>query len=337
MKAALVRAYDKHNIKVDLTDVPDPTAKPGEVLIAVRTAGVNPLDNMISRGEVKMITPYALPLIAGNEVVGEIAALGEGVTGFSVGQRVFARLPLDQIGAFAEYVAVDAQALALVPDYLSDEEAAGVPLTALTAMQALDLLAPQPGERIFISGGSGGFGAMAIPLAKARGLYVITTGNAESEGRIRGLGADEYIDFRSQNYLELVHDVDYVIDTLGGDALKEQFRILKSGGSLVSLRGMPNKAFAQSMGLPLWKQWLFGLAGRSLDSLAKRNNQTYHFIFVQANGQQLAEIAQLFEAQQLRPSIDTVYAFDQLNVALEKVASGKSVGKTVVRIQGASS
>ena len=90
MKAALVRAYDKHNIKVDLTDVPDPTAKPGEVLIAVRTAGVNPLDNMISRGEVKMITPYALPLIAGNEVVGEIAALGEGVTGFSVGQRVFA-------------------------------------------------------------------------------------------------------------------------------------------------------------------------------------------------------------------------------------------------------
>ncbi|MCY0529957.1 alcohol dehydrogenase catalytic domain-containing protein, partial [Klebsiella pneumoniae] len=153
MKAAQHTSYNKNNIALNLTEIAKPQIKPNQVLVKVTAAGVNPLDNMISRGDVKLIVPYKLPQTAGNEVVGLVEEVGSSVTTFAAGDRVFGRLPLDSIGAFAEYVAVDAQALAKVPAYLTDEEAAAVPLTALTIMQALDLMGAQSGKTIFISGG----------------------------------------------------------------------------------------------------------------------------------------------------------------------------------------
>ena len=140
MKAAQHTSYNKNNITLNITEIAKPSITDKEVLVKVTAAGVNPLDNMISRGEVKMIVPYKLPQTAGNEVVGIVESTGKKVDNLKVGDRVFGRLPLNHIGAFAEYVAVDNQALAKVPGYLSDEEAAAVPLTALTIMQALDLM-----------------------------------------------------------------------------------------------------------------------------------------------------------------------------------------------------
>ena len=330
MKAAQIVSYNKNNIALTVTDVPAPRPGAQQVLVKVSTAGVNPLDNMISRGEVKLITPYAVPQIAGNEIVGRVEALGEGVTSFTVGERVFARLPLNSIGAFAEYVAVDADALARVPEYLSDEEAAGVPLTALTVMQAFDLMGAQPGKTIFISGGTGGVGAMAIPLAKAKGLTVITNGSASGKERVLGLGADRFIDYKTENYAETLSGIDYVLDTLGGDETEKQMSIMAPGGQLVSLRGMPNKAFAQRMGMPLWKQLLFGAAGRTMDCKAQKYGVTYHFIFVESNGAQLQQVADIFAERQIKPSIDTVFPFEDVNAALDKVANGRSSGKTVI-------
>ena len=165
MKAAQHTSYNKKNITLNITEVAKPSITDKEVLVKVTAAGVNPLDNMISRGEVKMIVPYKLPQTAGNEVVGSIEETGRQVENLKVGDRVFGRLPLDHIGAFAEYVAVDSQALAKVPDYLSDEEAAAVPLTALTIMQALDLMGAQAGKTIFISGGTGGVGGIALSVS----------------------------------------------------------------------------------------------------------------------------------------------------------------------------
>ena len=330
MKAAQIVSYNKNNIALTVTDVPAPRPGAQQVLVKVSTAGVNPLDNMISRGEVKLITPYALPQIAGNEIVGRVEALGEGVTSFKVGERVFARLPLNSIGAFAEYVAVDAAALARVPEYLSDEEAAGVPLTALTVMQAFDLMGAQPGKTIFISGGTGGVGAMAIPLAKAKGLTVITNGSASGKERVLGLGADRFIDYKTENYAETLSGIDYVLDTLGGDETEKQMSIMAPGGQLVSLRGMPNKAFAQRMGMPFWKQLLFGAVGRTMDRKAQKYGVTYHFIFVESNGAQLQQVADIFAERQIKPSIDTVFPFEDVNAALDKVANGRSNGKTVI-------
>ena len=333
MKAALHIKYDKKNINLTITEIAKPIITDNQVLVKVTAAGVNPLDNMISRGEVKMIAPYKLPQTAGNEVVGVVEELGSRVSNFKLGDRVFTRLPLDHIGAFAEYVAVDSEALAKVPEYLTDIEAAAVPLTALTIMQALELMGAQAGKTIFISGGTGGVGGMAIPIAKAKGLKVITNGAAVNANRVLKLGADRFIDYKTEDYTKTVSDVDYVLDTLGGAETEKQMSIMKKGGHLVSLRAMPNGAFAKRMNLPKWKQILLGLAGRKFDKMAEKYGVHYHFIFVESNGAQLQEVADIFSKLEIKPSIDTVYSFDEVNAALDKVANGRSCGKTVLSFE----
>lgn len=330
MRAAQVEKYDKNNISVKISDIPLPDVGQGDVLVKISAAGVNPLDNMISRGEVKMIVPYKLPTISGNEFVGIVQKVGSKVSKFKINDRVFARLPLDKIGAFAEYVAVDENALAMVPQYLSDIEAAAIPLTALTIMQSLDLMKAESGKTIFISGGTGSVGAMAIPIAKAKGLTVITNGSADNEERVLELGASRFIDYKTEDYTKVLSDVDYVLDTLGGDETKKQMQILRKGGKLVSLRAMPNGAFAKRMNLPKWKQLILGLAGSKFDKLANKYGVSYDFIFVESNGSQLQEVADIFESLKIQPSIDTVYSFDDINAALDKVANGRSKGKTII-------
>lgn len=333
MKIAQLKKYNKDSIRLNLTEALIPEITENDVLLKVVAAGVNPLDNMISRGEVKLITPYKLPLIAGNEVVGIVERVGSQVHKFKKGDRVFARLPLNRIGAFAEYVSVDSAALAHVPSYLTNTEAAAVPLTALTTIQALELMGTKSGETLFISGGTGGVGAMAIPIAKARGLIVITNGSISNKERVLELGADRFIDYKTEDYSEILSQVDNVLDTLGGSETEKQMRILKKGGRLVSLRGMPNGTFAKRMNLPKWKQLLFGLAGRKFDQLADKYGVTYDFIFVESNGRQLQEVADLLSELQIKPSIDTVYSFEQINEALDKVANGRSRGKTVISFE----
>lgn len=330
MQAAILNQYHKHDVALSITDVPMPTINADQVLVKSLAAGVNPVDNMITRGEVKLIIPYHLPIVAGNEIVGEIVALGANVSDFKKGDRVFARLPLKHPGAFAQFVAIDSHAIAKVPAYLSNEEAAAIPLTALTAMQAFELMDVQPGKKLFISGGTGGFGAMAIPLAKAMGLYVITNGNGRNAERVLALGADEFIDYRKDDYAQKLKNIDYVIDTLGGKETAKQLQILKNGGKLVSLKGMPNSDFAKRMQLPFFKRIIFSLAGKQLDRLAARRQQKYYFIFVHENGQQLQQAADIFAKQQLHPSIEQVYPFSQLNEALQKVDQGHAKGKTVI-------
>lgn len=330
MQVAQLTKYDKHNLKLEMVAVAPPQIADHEVLVKVTAAGVNPLDNLISRGEIKLLLPYKLPQTAGNEMVGIIKKVGKNVTNFKTGDRIFARLPLAKIGAFAEYVAVDAKALAKVPAYLSDIEAAAVPLTALTIMQAFELMNIQAGKTIFISGGTGGVGAMAIPLAKAKGLLVITNGNALNAERVLKLGADQFLDYKTQDYTQELSDVDYVLDTLGGTETEKQMSVMKKGGRLASLRGMPNGEFAKRTGLPKWKQLLLGVAGHKYDKLATKYGVHYYFMNVESNGAQLQEVAEIFNRKQIKPSIDTVYPFEQVNEALEKVDRGHSKGKTVL-------
>lgn len=332
MKVVQIDNYSKTIDSVKIREINIPEIKPDEVLVRVKSVGINPVDNIITRGEVKLITPYSFPLTIGNELAGVIEKTGEKVTEFKEGDRVFSRLPTNKIGAFAEYVAINKKDLAKIPEYLSFNEAAAIPLTALTAYQALDILQLKSGKTLFISGGSGGFGAMAVPLAKARGIKVITNGSLENKERVLALGAEQFLDYKTEDYAQLLHDVDGVIDTIGGKDTEKQFSILKQGGKLVSLKGMPNGRFAKKMGLPLWKQWIFGFAGRSFNNMAKKRNQEYHFIFVQSSGEQLSEIAKVLEENQIRPSIDSIYSFEDIAKALVKVDKGSSRGKTIVEI-----
>lgn len=291
MKAAILK---KKNSDLEVKDIPVPEIEDDEVLVKIKYAGVNPLDNMIVREEVKLITPYKYPLVMGNEFSGVVEKVGSNVDNFSKGDRVYARMPLDKIGAFAEYAAISKDAIAKIPDYLDFDEAACVPLTALTAIQAFDLMDANEGDSIFISGGTGSLGAMAIPIAKSMGLRVITSGSERNRERVMDLGVDEFFDYKTQDYSEILSDVDCVLDTLGEKELEKEFKILKSGGILVSLRGLPNKEFAERMGLSMIKKGLFKFAGAKFDKMAAKNNQKYYFLFVESNGSQLTEVSKIF-------------------------------------------
>lgn len=331
MKAAWMEKYQKSGGRLIVGERELPAVGEGDVLIRVKTAGVNPLDNMILRGEVRAIVPYKPPLILGNECVGIVEKTGVAAKKFQPGDRVYGRLPLNRIGAFAEYAAVSEDALANVPESFSDEEAAAVPLTALTATQALDIIKAEAGKTIFISGGTGGFGAMAIPIAKARRLTVITSGSGKNAERVKALGADQFLDYRKSDYSKILSDIDYVIDSLGGTELGKQFGVLRRGGKLASLRGMPNGEFAVRSGMSFIKRCLFRAAGWKYDRMAAKNGQKYYFIFVRSNGEQLAEAAEILVRSGVRPAVDSVYELDDVNEALEKVARGGSNGKTIIK------
>lgn len=332
MKAAILDKYDKKGRDIQIKDIPIPEISNEDVLIKVHTAGVNPLDNMIIRGEVKPIVPYKLPLVMGNEFCGIIEKLGESVKGFKKGDRVYGRMPLSKIGAFAEYIAVDFRTISLVPDYLSDEEAAAVPLTALTALQSYELMGLSKGSTLFISGGTGSVGAMAIPIAKSMGATVYTNGSAENEQRVLNLGVDRFIDYKKEDYASVLQDVDCVLDTLGERELSKELSILKNGGSIVSLRAMPNGEFASRAGLSTFKRLLFSVAGRKFDKMAAARRQKYYFIFVHEDGEGLKKISEIFMKNKVNASVDGVFGLDEVNLALKKVASGGSKGKTIIKL-----
>lgn len=313
MKAAILEGYSKGGRELVVKDIPMPEVGSRDLLVRIKTAGVNPLDNMIIRGEVKMIVPYRFPLVMGNEFVGIVEKTGAGVSKYAIGDRVYGRMPLKKIGAFAEYAAIDETAVAKVPEYLTDEEAACVPLTALTALQAFELMKPKAGETVFISGGTGSLGAMAIPVAKSMGLTVITNGSAANKERVTALGVDQFIDYKTQDYAEALHDVDFVLDTLGDQELEKEFSILKSGGSLVSLRGMPNAEFASRSGMSAIKRMIFKIAGKKYDQLAAKKNQRYFFIFVHEDGAGLERISKIFADRHIEASVDEVYSLDDVN------------------------
>ena len=333
MKAIQIFKYNKQDISATLVEIAKPAIQADEVLVRIKAAGVNPLDNKITRGGVKMLVPHQLPLTMGHEFAGIVEEVGSKVQGLSVGDKVYGLMPTIKAGAFAEWAAVPASILAPMPAGMSYTEATSIPLTALTAYQALELMQVQAGKTIFISGGSGGFGAMAIPLAKARGLIVYTSGNAASRERVLALGADKYFDYRTEDYLQELKQVDYVIDSVGGAELSKQIKLLSSGGRIVSLNGIPNGRFARSFGLPKWKQWLLSLVGLSLDRQAKRVGATYDFLFVQANGFQLKRMTELIEKFGVRPTISKVFTLEEANEALQSIDKSSSLGKIVLTLE----
>lgn len=333
MKAVQINGYSK-TIHTVLRDIPQPQISESEVLIQVKAAAVNPLEMLILTGRVKLIQNYPMPLTLGNECSGIIAEVGSKVTGFQKGDRVYTRLPLNKIGSFAEYVAVDHNALAKMPEGYDFNTAAAIPLTGLTAYQAIvEELEAKPGETLLIPGGSGSFGQMAVPIAKALGLHVIVTGNSRAKEQFLFMGADRYIDYRQENYWEQLSGVDYVIDTLGAAEFEHELAVLKRGGRLVSLRAVPNKAFAVKHHVSGLKKLLFTLAGSKYDKAAGKQGKEYRFLFVRANGAQLQKITEIVEQKQIRPAIDSrVFSLSQANEALQLVSKGPIHGKVIIQM-----
>lgn len=253
MKAAQITRYSK-DIQITVNDIPVPEIGDEDIFIRVKAAAVNPVDILNLTGSVRLIQDYKMPLTLGNECSGIVEKVGRHVTRFRPGDRVYCRMPIGSLGAFVEYASVPELAAARMPEGLDFATAAAIPLTGLTAYQALtEELCAKPGQTLFIPGGSGSFGQMAVPIAKALGLRVIVSGNARAKDALVAAGADRYLVYTEENYWETLSGVDFIIDTLGEKEFDHELSVLKENGILLSLRDVPNGAFAQKNGFPLIK------------------------------------------------------------------------------------
>ena len=333
MKAFILDRYGSNDV-VRAGEMPDPELHYHDVLVQIHAASVNPVDLKIRDGKLKLILPYRLPFILGNDLAGVVVRVGSGVRRFRPGDEVFARPDEDRIGAFAEFISIKEDAVAHKPKKLTMEEAASIPLIGLTAWQALVERANlKTGQKVLIHAGSGGVGTFAIQLAKHLGAIVATTTSTANVEWVKRLGADIVIDYKKDDFANILHDYDVVLDTLGGETLEKSVRVLKPGGKLISIAGPPDPDFAKEIGA----SWILRLAMRVLSHRirkgAKRHHVSYSFLFMRPSGDQLHEIGSLIDSGAIRPVVDRVFPFESTKEALAYVEKGRAKGKVIVKVK----
>jgi NADPH:quinone reductase-like Zn-dependent oxidoreductase len=333
MKALVLKRYGGLD-HVAFADIPRPVLKPGEILVQVHAAGLNPIDYMIPKGTFKPMLRFQLPATLGSDLAGVVVEVGSRVTRFKPGDAVFASIFDLGTGALAEFAVVPENAAAHKPANLDFVQAASIPMVGLTSWQALKERAKlKPGQKVFIPAGSGGIGTFAIQLAKHLGAKVGTTTSTGNVNLVQSLGADEVIDYKQQEFENVLRDYDAVLGTVRGDAIEKSLRILKPKSNVVSLIGPPDAAFARARGMNFFLVFVFGLLSRKIICRARKRGIEYSFLFVHPDGRQLAEIGELLKAGRIRPVIDKVFPFDQAKEALAYLEKGRAKGKVVVQIR----
>jgi NADPH:quinone reductase-like Zn-dependent oxidoreductase len=333
MKAFVVDRYKKKE-KLRLTDVPEPAVGQKDVLVQVYAAGVNLLDSKIRSGEFKMFLPYKPPFILGHDVAGVVIKIGTGVKQFKVGDEVYARPSDHRMGTFAEYISMNENDVALKSKKLSMEEAASIPLVGLTAWQALVEKANlKKGQKVFIQAGSGGVGTFAIQLAKHLGATVATTTSTANVNLVKGLGADIVIDYKKEDFENIVKDYDVVLNSQDSKTLERSLRVLKAGGKLISISGPPDPGFGEEIKASWFLRFIFKMISSGVRRKAERLKVNFSFLFMRANGFQLSGITDLINSGVIRPVVDKVFPFEQTNEALSYVETGRAKGKVVIRVK----
>ncbi len=308
MKAIRIHEYGAGDT-LTYEDAPMPEPGPDDIRIRVHAAAVNPVDWKIRQGYLSAMLEYPMPLTLGWDVSGVVDALGAEVSGLAVGDAVYSRPDITRNGAYAQYVLVRASEVATKPSRLSHNEAAAVPLAGLTAWQGLfDHAHLARGERVLIHAGAGGVGSFAIQFAKWAGAHVIATASAANESLVRELGADEFVDYRSQQFEQVLDKVDVVLDTIGGDTQERSLSLLERGGRLFSIVGTPDA-----------------------DKLAAVGASGGTFM-VQPNRGQLQRIAGLIDEGKVRVLIDSVFPLSEARAAHDKSQTGRARGKIVLEV-----
>ncbi|HLQ83657.1 MAG TPA: NADP-dependent oxidoreductase [Pseudogracilibacillus sp.] len=310
MKAIVIEQYGESKELIE-KELPIPEPEDNQVLIEMHATSINPIDWKLRAGYLKDAIPFEFPAILGWDAAGVVSEVGKDVTRFKVGDEVFAR-PAMENGTYAEYVAVDEELVALKPKNLSYQEAASVPLAGLTAWQCLvDFGQIKSGDKVFVQAGSGGVGSFAIQIAKSFGAYVISTASGKNETFLKELGVDEFINYQTTNFEEVVSKVDLVVDTMGGDILDKSYEIVKEGGRLVSIAGQPDADKAKEYGITAESLWL------------------------NPNGAQLAELGQLMEEGKVKANIGHTYPLTEegLRKAHDLSATHHAKGKIVIEIK----
>ena len=332
MKAFTFKRYGK-SPELGFDDVDFPSPSDDEILVKVYAVGLNPIDNMIPTGMFKRVLHFSLPATLGSDVSGVVVATGRRVTRFKAGDEVFASIFDRGTGSLAEFVRVPENLAALKPATLDFVQAASLPMVSLTSWQALTERAKlRAGQKVFIPAGSGGIGSFAIQLAKHLGAMVGTTTSTANIDWVSRLGADEVVDYKKQEFEKVLSGYDIVLGTIRGDAIEKSTQILKPGGKIVSLIGPLDTAFARERHLNVFLRFVLGLLSRKIMRLSKKRGLTYSFLFVRPDGSQLSQIAELMDAQRIKPVIDNVFPFAETGDAFAYLARGHAKGKVVVKI-----
>ncbi len=333
MQAFIVKRYSKKE-KLYLAEIEEPIVKENEILVQVYAAGVNLLDAKIKNGEFKLILPYKAPFTLGHDVAGVVIKTGLRASKFQIGDEVYARAADYRIGTFAEYIAINENDVALKPKNLSMQDAASIPLVGLTAWQALVEKANlKKGQKVFIQAGSGGVGTLAIQLAKHLGATVATTTSATNIDLVTSLGADIVIDYKRDDFEQILKGYDVVLNSQDTKTLEKSLRILKPGGKLISISGPPDVEFAKEIGSRWFVKLILKVLSAGVRKKAKRLDVNYSFLFMKAQGEQLSQITKLIELGVIKPVMDKVFPFEQTNEALAYVEAGRAKGKVVVTMK----
>ena len=326
MKAVQLIKYGEIKDSLAFNDVSKPTIKANDVLIEVKAAAINPIDKSIILGNLQSILPIPIPSSMAYDVSGIVVETGDEVSNFEIGDLVYSRVPQEQMGTLAEYVAVTSAAVSKKPGNISFEEAASIPLAGLTALQSLEFAGIKENDKVLIHAGSGGVGSFAIQYAKTKGAYVYTTTSTTNVQWVKALGADRVIDYKTEDYTSIVKDADIVFDTLGQNYTAEAFEVIKKGGIVVSVVGPLDEESAQMFGMTDYK------LPDDIASLSRDKEASYKFIFMHPNGTHLEAIKSLMEDEKIKPIIDTIYPFSESIDAFSHLASGRAKGKIVIKI-----
>ena len=310
MKAAQINGYGGKDVLAITSDAPKPTAGPGQVLVEVYAAGINPFDWKVREGFVNLPN-LQLPATLGGDVAGVVAEIGEGVSGFEPGQAVYGQAKAaGGQGSYAEFTPVKAEQLAAKPSSVDYVAAAALPLAATSAYQGLvDHISIKTGQKILIHGGAGGIGSYAIQIAKHIGAYVATTASAEEADFVKSLGADEAIDYKTQDFSTIIKGYDAVFDTVGGETNSKSYQVLKPGGTLLSMVEQPIEDLVREFAIKYIHQ-------------ASKTTQ-----------ERLTKVAELVDKGVLKINVDKVFPLEQAAEALEYLKTGHPRGKVVLKVK----
>lgn len=334
MKAYQIKKRGAIDKVLQLVEQPIPTPASDEVLIKVHAASINPIDIKTIEGaiEIQVLFKQKLPLNIGIDLSGEITAVGNKVVGVKEGDLVYTKLPGEAPGAFVEYVAVKASYIAHKPKNLSHEESACFPLVAITTWTALvDIAELSGGQKVLIQAGAGGIGTFAIQLAKSLGAHIATTTSTKNVDFVKELGADHVVDYKQEQFEEVLSNYDVVYDTLGDKILENSAKVIKNGGLVLSAAGAPDAQFAKANN-NLFERMVFSFMNRKLTKNIKQQNGNYRFVLALSDGQMLQKITELIETQNIKPIIDTVYDFKEIPQALKQVKTGRTKGKAIIKL-----
>jgi NADPH:quinone reductase-like Zn-dependent oxidoreductase len=331
MKALVIHRYGGPEVMA-VEERPEPQPGPRDLVIEVRAASLNPIDFKLREGKAKLALRTPFPIGLGCDVAGVVRAVGAEVTGFGPGDEVCARLEKNRMGGLAERVAADQAVVARKPARASFAEAAALPLAGLTALQALrDTAHLRAGQKVLIHAGAGGVGSLAIQIAKLLGLQVVTTCSARNAELVRSLGADEVIDYTREDVVARARGVDAVFDTLGGASELQSISLVRRGGVVVGVSGLPDLAFAREW-LPAWTRPFLWLMTGKRRRAARRAGVGFRYLFMRADGAELAELCAWVDAGRLRPIIHQTVPFSRVHDAFAELERGHARGKIVVEL-----